>query len=182
VRAGRCERLWKRVSVLWVVLGLVAVQRLIELWYAQRNTRRLLERGGVEAGAGHYPLFVLLHASWLIAMALFVAPATQPNWWLLALFAALQAARVWIVRSLGAYWTTRVITVPGAPLVRRGPYRFVRHPNYAVVCAEIAVLPLAFGALSIAIVFSVLNAALLWLRIRVEETALQPRLDDGFLG
>ena len=163
------------MSVLWIVLALVAVQRVAELVYAQRNTRRLLARGGIEAGAGHYPLFVLLHAAWLIALIVLVPPSTVPNWWLLALYAALQLFRLWSVLSLGEYWTTRVITVPGAPLVRKGPYRFFRHPNYIVVCAEIAVLPLAFHAIEVAIVFSILNAALLSHRIRVEERALAER-------
>jgi methyltransferase len=163
------------MSVLWIVLALVAIQRVIELIFAQRNTTRLLERGGVEAGASHYPLFVLLHAAWLIAMAVLIPPAAMPNWWLLALYALLQVLRVWTVTSLGEYWTTRVISLPGRPLVRRGPYRFLRHPNYVIVCAEIAVLPLAFGAVEIAIVFSILNAALLSWRIRIEERALTGR-------
>jgi methyltransferase len=163
------------VSVLWIVLGLVAVQRGIELVYASRNTRRLLAAGGVEIGARHYPLFVLLHASWLIAMAVVIPAQTPPNWWLLGLFGVLQALRVWVVRTLGPYWTTRIISVPNAPLVRGGPYRFFRHPNYLVVVGEIAVLPLAFGAVWIAFVFSLLNAALLVLRTRVEENALTTR-------
>jgi methyltransferase len=163
------------VSVLWIVLALVALQRGIELVYASRNTRRLLEAGGTEIGARHYPLFVLLHASWLVAMAVFIPPQSPPNWWLLGLFAVLQALRVWVVRTLGPYWTTRIITVPNAPLVRNGPYRFFRHPNYLVVVGEIAVLPLAFGAVWIALVFSVLNAALLVLRTRIEERALAVR-------
>ena len=163
------------MSVLWIVLALVAVQRCIELVYAARNTRRLLAEGGVEIGARHYPLFILLHSSWLIAMAVLIPPQTTPNWWLLGVFAVLQALRVWVVRTLGPYWTTRIISVPNAPLVRGGPYRFFRHPNYLVVIAEIAVLPLAFGAVWIALVFTILNAALLTLRIRVEESALDTR-------
>ncbi|HVA33063.1 MAG TPA: isoprenylcysteine carboxylmethyltransferase family protein [Candidatus Baltobacteraceae bacterium] len=163
------------MSVLWIVLALVAAQRGAELIYANRNTRRLLANGGTEIGASHYPLIVLLHAAWLIAMAVLIPPDTPPVWWLLGVYAGLQVLRVWIVATLGPYWTTRIITVPGAPLVRRGPYRLLRHPNYAVVCAEIAVLPLAFGAVGIAIVFSMLNAAVLWLRISTEERALAPR-------
>jgi methyltransferase len=163
------------VSVLWIVLALVALQRIVELLYAQRNTRRLLERGGIEIGASHYPLFVLLHAAWLTSMAVLIPPMTPPNWWLLGIYVVLQTMRVWVVATLGPYWTTRIITVPNAPLVRRGPYRFFRHPNYVVVCAEIAVLPLAFHAVELAIVFSILNAALLSWRIRIEESALAKR-------
>jgi methyltransferase len=117
----------------------------------------------------------MLHAAWLIAMAALIPASTPPNWWLLAVFGLLQIARVWVIRSLGPYWTTRVITVPGDPIVKRGPYRFVRHPNYVVVCAEIAVLPLAFGAIGIAVVFSLLNAALLGWRITIEDRSLAER-------
>jgi methyltransferase len=160
---------------LWVVLSLVALQRVVELFYANRNTRRLLARGGVEVGAIQYPFIVLLHAGWLAAMAIAIPPATTPNWWLLALYAALQPLRAWTIVTLGPYWTTRIVTLPDEPLVRRGPYRIVRHPNYVVVCAEIALLPLAFGAVEVAIVFSILNASLLSWRIRVEERALRSR-------
>jgi methyltransferase len=163
------------VSVLWIVLGLVALQRLAELLYSARNTRRLLARGGVEAGAVQYPLIVVLHAAWLASMALLIPPATPPNWALLALYLLIQPLRIWTIATLGDYWTTRIITVPGAPLVRGGPYRFFRHPNYIVVCAEIAILPLAFGATEIAIIFSILNASLLSWRIRVEERTLSVR-------
>jgi methyltransferase len=163
------------VSVLWIVLGLVAIQRVGELLYSARNTRRLLAKGGVEVGAVQYPFFVLLHAAWLVSMALLIPPSTPPNWRLLGLYLLLQPLRLWIIATLGLYWTTRVITVAGAPLVRTGPYRFFRHPNYVVVCAEIAILPLAFGAVEIAIIFSILNASLLSWRIRVEERALRLR-------
>ena len=122
-----------------------------------------------------YPFIVLLHTAWLASMAIFIPPFTLPNWWLLGLYVALQPLRLWTIASLGPYWTTRIITVPGAPLVRTGPYRFFRHPNYVVVCAEIAVLPLAFGAVEIAIIFSILNASLLSWRIRTEERALATR-------
>ena len=157
------------------ILALVALQRLIELVIARRNTERLLARGGREIGAGHYPLFIVLHASWLIAIALTTPPFRQPIWGLVAVFAVLQALRVWVVTTLGPYWTTRVITLDDAPLVRRGPFRFVRHPNYWVVCAEIAVLPLAFGNWPVALIWSGLNAALLTHRIRLESGALEAR-------
>ncbi len=163
------------MSAVQIVVLLVALQRLAELIYARRNARRLLAAGATEAGAGHYPLLVLLHAVWLAALFFLVPAAAEVNWGLLALFLLLQAGRVWVIASLGRYWTTRVITLPEAPLVRRGPYRFLRHPNYLIVVAEIAVLPLAFGAWQIALVFSLLNAALLAWRIRVEDRALAPR-------
>ena len=158
-----------------IVVLLVAAQRLGELVLAQRNTKRLLQEGGREIGARHYPLFVLLHGGWLAAMFLLIpssAPVSVP---LLAIFVVLQLLRVWIVLTLGRYWTTRIITVPGAPLVRRGPYRFLRHPNYVVVIGEIAQLPLAFGAWQIALLFSILNLVLLRHRIRIEDTALAAR-------
>lgn len=161
--------------ILWIVLALVALQRLAELFYAHRNTRRLLANGGIEIGAVQYPFIVLLHAAWLASMAWFIPPATIPNWWLIGLYALFQLLRVWTIATLGPYWTTRIVTVPGAPLVRRGPYRIFRHPNYTVVCAEIAILPLAFGAVEIAIVFSILNASLLSWRIRTEERVLMAR-------
>lgn len=159
------------------ILAFVVVQRLAELVWSARNTRRLLARGAEEIGAKHYPLFVLLHASWLIAMALTIPADAPPYWPLLAVFALLQALRLWVVTTLGPYWTTRIITLRDAPLVRHGPFRWLRHPNYAVVIGEIAVLPLAFGAWQIALVWSILNGLLLRHRICVEETALQPRRD-----
>jgi len=158
-----------------IVLGLVVTQRLGELWLASRNTRRLMAEGAVEIGAGHYPLFVILHTAWLSALAIFTPWTAMPNPWLLAAYVALQFARVWVIATLGHYWTTRIITLPGAPLVRSGPFRFVRHPNYWVASLEIAILPLMFGQICIAVVFSLLNAALVTYRIRVEEAALAER-------
>jgi methyltransferase len=153
------------MSWLALVLVLVALQRAAELVLAQRNTRRLLARGAREVGAGHYPLFILLHASWLAAIALTTPWMREPSWPLLGVFAALQLMRIWVI----------IITLDGAPLVRRGPYRFLRHPNYWVVAAEIAVLPLAFGAWPVALVWTILNALLLRLRIRAEDAALEAR-------
>jgi len=161
-------------ALYWVLLFVVA-QRLGELVWAARNTRRLLVRGAVEIGRRHYPLFVLLHASWLIAIAITVPADTPPNWPLLGIFVLLQVLRVWVVATLGPYWTTRIITLADAPLVRHGPFRFMPHPNYAVVVAEIAVLPLAFGAWPVALIWSIANALLLRHRIQVENAALQSR-------
>jgi len=163
------------VNILPIAVALIALERLIELVYAARNTRALLARGGIEAGASHYPLFVFLHASWLGALLIFVPWDTPPNWFLLGLMAALLGLRLWVIASLGPYWTTRIITLPNTALVRRGPYRYLKHPNYAVVIAEIACLPLAFGAWGLACAFSVLNAALIAWRIRVEDRVLDPR-------
>ena len=164
-------------NVAWaaIIAGLVAVERLGELAYAARNTAQLLERGAVELGANQYPFIVALHSTWLIAILGFAPAAAGPVWPLLGIYAALQLVRFWVIASLGPYWTTRIITLPDAPLIKRGPYRFLRHPNYAVVIAEIAVLPLAFHELGIALVFSALNLAVLAWRIRVENGALAMR-------
>jgi methyltransferase len=150
----------------------VAMQRLGELAVAARNTRELRAAGAVELDAGGYPLFVLLHAAWLLSLALLVPGSATPSWPLLAIFAALQLARLWVISSLGRYWTTRLIVLPDAPLIVSGPYRFLRHPNYLIVIAEIAVLPLAFGAVPIATVFSAGNLALIARRIAIENQAL----------
>lgn len=165
----------------YVIIGLVVLQRLAELVYAERNTRALKARGAVEVGAAHYPLIVILHAGWLVAVTLALPRDVQINWVLIGVFAVLQGLRVWVLATLGPYWTTRIITLAGAPLVRRGPYRFVNHPNYLVVSAEILVLPLAFGEWTVAAVFTVLNAAMLAWRIHQENTALAARrgLDTG---
>jgi methyltransferase len=158
------------------VLALVTLQRLGELVLARRNTRRLLARGAVETGAQHYPLIVGLHAAWLAGLW-WVAWDRPVHLVLLALYFVVVALRVWTMASLGERWTTRIITVAGAPLVRRGPYRFMPHPNYVVVAAEVALLPLVFGLVTFAVVFSALNASVLWVRIRAEERAL--RLSRG---
>ncbi len=155
----------------YALIALVGLQRLAELVWARRNTRALLARGGRETGAGHYPLFVVLHGSWLLALAIFVAPDATPNWSLLTVFLVLQILRVWIVASLGPYWTTRVITIEGEPSVRRGPYRYLRHPNYVVVALEIPALPLALNLTWLALAFGLLNFALLLYRISVEDKA-----------
>jgi methyltransferase len=157
---------------------LVGLQRLAELAWARRNERRLRAAGAREHGARHYPLFVALHAAWLLALFAGVAPQVQPDWALLALFGLLQLARLWAVASLGRFWTTRVLSLPGAPLVRRGPYRWLSHPNYVVVALELAVLPLAFGAWWLALAASLLNLPLTRHRIRVEAAALAGRPKD----
>jgi methyltransferase len=163
------------VTVLHWTLGLVLLQRVVELVWARRNTIRLRRLGGVEADAEGYRYFVLLHAGWVLSLGVFVPAATPPIWPLLGLFALLQLGRLWVISSLGHYWTTRILTLPGAPLVQTGPFRWFRHPNYLLVIAEIAVLPLAFGAVPIAASFSAVNLMLVVRRIRIEESVLAPR-------
>ncbi len=158
------------MTIQHLIVVLVGLQRLAELIYARRNTSALRLAGAVEHGARQYPLFVLLHGAWLLG--LLIQPMRGLNIPLLAVFLALQLVRVWVVASLGQRWTTRVLVLPAQPLIRRGPYRYVRHPNYMVVVAEIAVLPLAFGLWEMAVSFSVLNGLLLAQRIRTEDRAL----------
>jgi methyltransferase len=162
-------------GIAYAIIFLVVLQRLGELVLANRNTRRLKAQGAVEIGAAHYPLIVLLHTAWLLAVLWLLPAGLEISWPWLAIFVLLQAARIWVIASLGPYWTTRIISVPGAPLVRRGPYRFVRHPNYLVVAGEILALPLAFHEILVAIFFSLANAAILFWRIREEETGLVTR-------
>ena len=160
------------MTIFHAVLALVLLQRGGELVLARANTVRLLRLGAVEFDRTGYKFFVLLHAAWLIALAVTVPGATHPHWPLLELFFLLQAGRVWVIASLGRRWTTRLIVCPGAALVASGPYCLFRHPNYLIVLGELAILPLAFGALAIAVGFSVCNAALLLRRIRLERATL----------
>jgi methyltransferase len=161
------EPAWPALAILFFV----AFQRLSELLVARRNTAELLARGAREHAPGHYPLIVAVHAGWL-ATLFWLAPGRSIHWPLFFLFLLLQAGRLWVLRTLGPRWTTRIIVLPGEPLVTGGPFRFVRHPNYLVVIGEIAVLPLVFGLWQVALVFSLLNALVLWIRIRAEERAL----------
>ena len=153
-----------------VVLALVTVQRLAELALARRNTRRLLAEGATEHAAGHYPLIVLLHAAWLGGLWLlgWNRPVILP--WL-GVFIVLQLLRVWVIATLGGRWTTRIIVPREAPRIRRGLFRLIPHPNYAVVAGEIAVLPLELGLPLYALVFSLLNGGVLFVRIRAEQRA-----------
>ena len=153
------------------ILAFVTVQRLGELLLARRNTARLLARGGVEHAPRHYLLIVALHATWLAGLWAVAWHRPVDLAWL-AVYAVLQVLRAWTLWSLGSRWTTRIITVPGETLVRRGPYRFVPHPNYLVVAGEIAVLPLVFHLWAYAVVFSLANALVLAIRIRAENRAL----------
>ena len=158
----------------WLAVA-VAVQRLLELVHARGNDRWLRARGGIEWGAGHYPLFVVLQSAWIAAVFLAI-PSDAPIWWpALAAFAAAQLGRVWVLATLGPYWTTRIITLPEVPLVQGGPYRLVRHPNYLVVAVEVVTLPLSFGSLWLALAFGGAQIVLLAFRIRIEDRALAHR-------
>jgi methyltransferase len=154
-----------------LILGVVTLSRLVELPIARANTRRLIAEGGHEVAAGHYPWIVALHAAWLLS--LWALALYRPiNIALLILFGLVELARIWVLRTLGRRWTTRIIVVPGEKLVARGPYKLIDHPNYVVVMAEIALLPLVFGLWPVALIFSLLNAAALSVRIREENRAL----------
>jgi methyltransferase len=159
------------VTAAEVILALVTAQRGAELLLSRRNTQRLMARGAIEVAGGHYPLMVALHASWLIALWVF-GHDHAVNLLALAAYLALQGGRAWVMLTLGARWTTGIIVLPNQPLISRGPYRFLRHPNYAVVAGEIAVLPLMLGLPWIAAIFTALNAAVLFIRIRAENRAL----------
>ena len=159
-----------------LILAFVTLQRLAELVLARHNTALLRGWGAYEVGARHYPLIVLLHAGWLAGLwylAVGDVPALPTDFGWLAVFAVLQLLRVWVIATLGPRWTTRIMILPGEPLVAGGPYRFVSHPNYCVVAAEILVLPLVFGLVWYGVVFSVLNALVLAVRIHRENTALR---------
>jgi methyltransferase len=163
------------VTPLVATLALVALERIAELAWSARNAARLRREGAIEIDPAGYPWFVALHAGWFASL-LMLAPADRgPCWTLLALYALLQPARLWVVLSLGRFWTTRILSLPQVRLVGSGPYRWLRHPNYLIVSAEIAILPLAFGAAAVAAVFSALNLVLILRRIAIEERTLAPR-------
>ena len=153
------------------ILALVTLQRAAELVISSRNTEKLRARGAFEVAPRHYPLIVMVHAAWLISLWIF-GHDRPVNVMALLIYVVLQGFRIWVMWTLGARWTTRIIVLPGEPLVRRGPYRLLPHPNYAVVAGEIALLPLVLGLPLLALIFTVLNAAVLAIRIRAENQAL----------
>ncbi len=157
-------------AVLFLVF--IVLQRLSELAISKANTKRLLARGAYEVGANHYPAMVAMHSAWILCLVVFGYSHSISLFWL-ALFAILQIFRVWILTSLGQRWTTRIIILE-EPLVVRGPFKFIRHPNYTLVVAEIIVAPMVLGLWWVAAIFTVLNAAMLYVRIGAEEKALSP--------
>ena len=161
------------MPALYVIVGFLVVQRLAELGFARRNHRALLARGAVEVGRGHYPAMVALHAGWLLALPATIDSRTAVSLPLLGVFVLLECGRVWVIATLGSRWTTRIVVLPGAAPIRSGPYRYVRHPNYVIVCGEMAVVPLMFGAWILAVTASALNLLVLRARLRVENRALE---------
>ncbi len=173
-------------SVAWylVLLGLVAVERLVELVISMRNARWALSHGGVESGRGHYPFMVVLHVGLLVGCAVEVSSGGAPflpwlGWPMLFLVVLSQALRWWCIRTLGRQWNTRVIVVPGLSLKTTGPYRYFRHPNYVAVVVEGAALPLVHTAWITALIFTILNVPLLAVRLRCEESALKAAQPSG---
>jgi len=163
--------------LLVVGVMLVALQRLAELVYSRRNERRLRARGAIERGSGHYPVIVAIHTLWLLSTLVegLLRGPEIPVWWPLPLaaFLLVQPLRYWAIYALGMNWNTRVLVLPGSKLVLSGPYRYFPHPNYVVVFVEILTFPLIFGDWITAVVFSLLNAALLYVRIKTEDRALK---------
>jgi methyltransferase len=160
-----------------ILLTYLTVQRVAELWWAKQNELRLFAAGGIEYGRSHLLLIVLLHAAWMFGLwVLAYDRSVEPVY--LAVFIVVQIARFWVLITLGRRWTIRIIVVPGERLVARGPYRLLRHPNYAVVAAELAVVPLALGLPLYALVFTILNALVLAIRIPAENAALDAETFD----
>ena len=163
--------------LVYIVITIVIAQRLVELIIANRNEKWMRSQGAFEAGAGHYPIMVSMHMAFFISLILEVLVIDRPlsPLWipLLFLFLMAQIARFWCLTSLGKFWNTKIIILPGADVVKKGPYKFIRHPNYVIVATELLVLPLLFSAYFTAIVFSLLNLWMLSVRIPIEEKALK---------
>jgi methyltransferase len=168
------------ISLAWVA-PVVAAQRLGELWLCRRNRRGLLARGGREVRPDTYKTVVALHALFLVSLSLesypWRVPAESRTWACLGALIVVTALRYWAIASLGEYWNTRVVVVPGTHLVRTGPYRFLRHPNYLVIVLEFLLLPLLMRAPVTLVLLSLANLAVLRQRIRIEEKALREATD-----
>lgn len=163
--------------IFFIILSLVILQRLLELVIARKNEKRMLAKGAYEVGANHYPYMIALHTGFFISLIIevvFFDRGLSPYFlWLFILFLAVQGLRIWCLASLGPFWNTKIIILPGANVVAKGPYLYIRHPNYLIVCIEIALIPLMFGAYYTAIAFTILNLLMLSVRIPTEEKALR---------
>lgn len=166
------------MTMFQVLLGFVLAQRFVELIIARRNEQWLLKKGGVEYGQNHYPLFIILHVSFLLCLTIEVnlLEAVQPSWWFIPLLVYMVTIplRVWIMVSLGKFWNTKILILPQEKRVNTGLYRWLPHPNYMIVSIELLCIPLIFGAYWTSAIFSILNAVLLrFVRIPMEERALE---------
>jgi methyltransferase len=161
---------WPQVAALLVLL-----QRGAEELYSARNTRKLLAEGGHEEGRDYYPVVAVTHLAWIAAIFFLIPPDAPIVWPLLVLYLVLQAARYWIIGTLGPYWTHRIITLEKAPVVRKGPYSWVRHPNYMVTIAETLLLPMVFGASALGAIMAAIWSAVLYYKIVLEDAALAKR-------
>jgi methyltransferase len=154
---------------------LILIQRGAEEIHSARNTKALLARGAREEGASYYPVVAVAHLSWIAGLFFFIPADAQPMWPLIGLYVVLQAARYWVIGTLGSYWTHRIITTNDAPLVASGAFRFLKHPNYAITVAETLLLPLAFSAFALAFIMTAIWVAVLSYKIRLEDAALATR-------
>jgi methyltransferase len=161
---------WPQVAALLVLL-----QRGAEELYSARNTRGLLAQGGREEGHDYYPVVAVTHLAWIAAIFFLIPPEAPIAGPLLTLYLVLQVVRYWIIGTLGAYWTHRIITLEKAPIVRKGPYSWVRHPNYMVTIAETLLLPMVFGASALGAIMTAIWSAVLYYKIMLEDAALAKR-------
>ncbi|MBP3952589.1 isoprenylcysteine carboxyl methyltransferase family protein [Bacillus suaedae] len=162
---------------IYIFITIVIAQRMAEVMIANRNAKWIVSQGGYEVGRDHYKYIVMVHSLFFIALLIEVSLSrnTATTWAIapLIVFLIAQVGRVWALSSLGRFWNTRIMILPGAKVIAKGPYRFLRHPNYVIVITELAVLPLIFQAYWTAIIFTVINALILSVRIKKEEQALQ---------
>ena len=158
---------------------LLLLQRGAEELYSARNTRALVAAGGFEIGRDYYPVVAVTHLAWIAALFFLLSPHAPVSIPLLALYLALQVVRYWVIATLGRYWTHRIITLETAPVVRRGPYRYLSHPNYAVTIAETFLLPLVFGGWALAAIMTAVWSAVLSYKIVLENRALAERQSIG---
>jgi methyltransferase len=170
--------------IFFLLISFIVLQRIVELVIAKRNERQLKNGGAIEFGTEHYPWIVLLHTGFFMSLIMEVVFLERPLsalWYIwLTLFALAQWGRVWVIRSLGKHWNTKIIVLPNAEVIAKGPYKYVRHPNYVIVATEIMVLSLLFNAFFTAILFSLLNAWMMKVRIPVEEQALKEHTEYAF--
>jgi methyltransferase len=153
-----------------IFIAFFVLQRLSELYVSHKNEKWLSANGGIQYGQKHYPFMIALHAAFIgsIIAEYWWRGGTPVHWLFLVLYLLVLSFKYWALRSLGNYWNTKIYRIPGAEPVKKGPYKLFKHPNYMEVVCEIAIIPLIFHLYYTAIIFSVLNAIMLWVRIRAE--------------